>query len=269
MPERIIIAAARGSHRAAQAAQRLLKRGGPLTPIIIKAIIFGLLLLYVQAAQFSFWPIVLFVLVALFLYSQPVFKAFTFTTSLFLVLALSLLLTSRFTITVPGELGGAGEWLFAAGFSFLFFLLMGIKNFALVRRPQWYAVLFIVLTYGIGLLLFTSISTSPLPSMILFALFTALLIREYFDLAEHRRSRALFVIVLTLSLVLAESAWALSLLPIGFAKAASALTLFSMMTVGIVDRYLGGTLSARFLRVNLSLIIGLTAIIFLSSRWII
>ncbi len=272
MPERVIISAARTTHRAFRVLQAVWKRGGPLTPVIAKAIIFGLLLLYVQASDFAVWPTFLLVIVATVSYMQPVSKTFTFSTSFFLVLALALLLTSRFVITLPIQMhaGAIGELLFAVSFGFLFFMLLGIKNMTLSRRREWHIVLFIALIYGISLLYFTSLTHQhPWRNGLLIGLFAFLLYREYFLTQEHAKSRALTLISLTLTLLTIELAWVISLLPIGFSKEASVLTLFAMVIASVVDRYLHGTLTARFLRLSAALVVVLITVIFVSARWFI
>jgi hypothetical protein len=164
--------------------------------------------------------------------------------------------------------GAAGQWVFATAFGFLFFILLGIKNVTLVRRREWHTVLFIALVYGISLLFFTSITNgNPWVDVLLLGLFSYLLLREYFVIQEHVKSRALTVITLTLSLLIIEVAWAISLLPLGFSKAASVLTLLAMMSAGVTDRYLRGTLTARFLRLSLIVVLVLIVLVFLSVRW--
>ena len=272
MPERVIFAAAKHTRRAYRAASDVWGRGGALAPVIFKAVLFGLLLLYVQGSGFAGWPTFLFVAVAIVCYAQPVSRAFSFGTSLFLIISLALLLTSRFTITlpVPMHTSALGQFLFAAIFGFLFFILLGIKNLVLARRRQWYAVLFVALVYGISLLFFTSgITSSVWRGTVLLAFFTFLLFREYFIAQEHSKSRALLVTTLSLTLLTIELAWVINLLPLGFSKGASVLTLVSMMGAGITDRYVRGTLSARFLRLSFLLVIALVVIIFWSSRWVI
>lgn len=270
MPERVIIAAARTTHHAIRATKVAWERSGPLTSVIVKALLFGLCLWYVQGSGFAFTPTLLFVAVAIVAYMQPISKTFTFSTSFFLVVTLALLLTSRFVITLPIRLhaGLAGELLFSAAFGFLFFMLLGIKNMALVRRREWHIVLFIALIYGISLLFFTSFTDlHPWRSVLLLGLFAFLLYREYFSVQEHAKSRALMLIALSLTMLTIELAWAISLLPLGFSKEASVLTLFAMMTAGATDRYLRGTLTARFLRLSGGLVVLLIAVTFASAEW--
>lgn len=265
----MIAAARRGKHAIIKANQ-IWQQGGPLTPIIFKAAIFGLLLWYVQAANFAFWPTFFFSLLSLVFYMQPVSKAFTFGTSFLLVVALALLLTSRFVITLPIEMhaGLLGQLLFAAAFGFAFFVLLGIKNVVLVERRQWHVVLFIGLIYGISLLFFVSLTNlHPWRNALLLGLFAYLLYREYFSAQEHPKTRALTLISLALTLVTIELAWVISLLPLGFSKEASVLTLFAMMIASATDRYLRGTLTARFLRLSGALVLVLVSVIFSSVGW--
>lgn len=272
MPERVIIAAAQKTHAAFKVGERLWRRGGPLLPPAVKSLLFAAVLLYAQRSGFSAWSLFLLIAVAAVSYMQPVFKTFSFGTSFLLTTALSVLLTSRFTITLPVSMhaGLIGQILFSLAFGFLFFMLLGIKNVIFVRRQQWYTVLFIALVHGISLLFFTSLgAVHPWRDTILLALFMYLLLREYFATQEYATNRAQTVITLTLTLMLVETAWALSLLPLGFSKAASVLTLIGMMSASATSRYIRGTLTARFLRTNFVLLAVLVGIIFASVRWVI
>jgi len=270
--DELVINATRSAYRLVQSIRNLWRRGGSLLPPIFKSVIFGLLLFYVQGSGFASWPVFVFVVFTIVSYMQPVSKAFTLGISLVTIPSLSLLLTSRFTISLPVQLHASalGQLLFAAAFGFLFFMMLGIKNVILVRRSQWYSVLFIALIYGISLLFFTSIhGPHALRDFILLFVFFYLLLKEYFVVQGYPYDRALKVVTLTETLLLIQIAWVLSLLPLGFSKAASLLALLLMMLAGITDRYLRGTLSARFLRLSLILFIVLTTVIFISVRWII
>ncbi len=268
--DEVVIAAARRARSGVRQANQLLERGGPLAPVIIKAVLFGLCLWYVQANNFAFWPVTLLAALSLVFYMQPVSKTFTFGTSFFLIVALALLLTSRFVITLPIQLhaGSLGQLLFSAAFGFAFFMLMGVKNRILAQRREWHIVLFIGLIYGISLLFFVSlVGLHPWRNVILLGLFTYLLYREYFSVQEHLKNRALTLITLTLTLLTVELAWVISLFPLGFSKQASVLTLFAMMTASATDRYLRGSLTARFLRLSSALVLALMLVIFASAQW--
>ncbi len=270
MPERVIIAAAKTVGVALRTTEKLWGRGGPLLPVIFKGLLFGVLLFGVQRSGFAGWPVFFLLLVALVSYVQPVFRTFSFGTSLLLTLSLSLLLTSRFTIALPGAEGTGmfGQFVFSAVFGFLFFVLLGIKNFVLVNRKQWYSLIFVALFYGVSMLFFTSISGStPWRDVLLLGFFIYLLLREYFITQEHPKNRGLLIITLCITLMLVELAWALSVLPLGFSKAASALTLIGMVASGVTERYLTGALTARFIRLTVSLVLVLIGILFLSAQW--
>lgn len=270
MPERVLIAAATKTYTASQYLAQQWRRGGPLVPLVVKALLFAVALLYVQQEIFSVWSLFVLLLVAVVSYMQPVFKTFTFSTSFFLLVSLSILLTSRFTITLPVALHASflGQLLFAVAFGFLFFVLLGIKNVVFVRRQQWYSILFIAMVLGISLLFFTSAGgVHPWRDTLLFMLFTYLLLREYFRAQEYAASRGLVVIALTFTAILVEAAWAISVLPLGFSKSASLLTLLGMMGASSIDRYIHGTLTGRFIRTNIVLLLVLIGILFGSVRW--
>jgi len=253
------------------AGQRLWRRGGERANLIFKSSIFGLLLWRVQIVEFSVGWVAIFLISTLFMYLQPVTKPFTLKTSFLLVIFLSLLLTSRFTITLPLEFhaGTLGQLLFSVVFGFLFFILIGSKNTLLVRWHEWHMVLFIALMYGVNLLFFTStLNPGAWTSLLIFGLFIYWLIREYFVIQGHATLQTTAIITLTITLGLIELVWVVSLLPLGFSKGASLMTLIAMLIVGVIDRYLRGVLTARWLRLSGALFIFLVSLIFISVNWV-
>lgn len=272
MSDPLVLVLARRAYAGSKAFARLWRAGGPLLPPIFKGTLFGLSLLYVQISSFAILPILLCVAVGSICYMQPVTRSFTFGTSFFLVASLGLLLTSRFVITLPVALhaGIIGQIVFAAAFGVLFFILLGIKNQVLVRRRQWYSVLYIALIYGISLLFFTSVTgEGALRHTLLLGIFSYLLLSEYFGVQAHPKSRALTLISLVHTLLAIQVAWAVSLLPIGFSKSASVLTLVLMMASSVTDRYLRGSLTALFLRRSVGLALLLIAVLLFSARLVI
>lgn len=244
----------------------------PTVALFIKAFTFGLLLLFVETQDFKTLPVLIFLFFALLFYFQPIFKTFSLLTSLIALVTLSLLVTSEFAIafkhagfesTIP-----VGMVIFAAAFSVLFYLLIGVKNLLFLRRRQCYYVLHFVLLYlGFGLFFSADTSTSFLMKSLYLFIFSALMLREFFKFQEHTGKKLTRLSVFVIAFMITQFAWALSLLPILFSSAAGILTVSAYMASEFTSRHLNGTLDARFIRRSFVLFISLMLVIFLSSTW--
>ncbi len=242
------------------------------TVLLVKAVIFGLLLLYVQSRDFALLPAFIFVAAAFVMYMQPLFRTFSVLVSWTALVSLCLFVTSQFAIAFRETVFAAhlptGMVLFSIFFGFLFYLLLGIKNMMFLRRKQWYYVLNLAVLYlGFGLFFNAGSGVSfVLKSLGLF-FFVALLVREFFKFHEQENSRLRAVAILIAAFVIMQFAWAITLLPIGFSSSASLLVALSFILTEYIQRYLQGDLSARFIRLNLLFLLTLICVIFFSSTW--
>lgn len=243
---------------------------GSLAGPVSKAVIFALLLFWVQQSSFSFWSTTLFTIAALLFYMQPVHKPFILKGSLILILTTALLLTSRFTIVLPIEFhaGIYGQLLFALVFAFLFFTLLAVKNGVIVRRREWQMVLFVGLIYSVNLLFFTALTASSGWGIgLIFVLCTYFLCYEYLSSHEECARRPIVAASAVFTLLLLELGWSASLLPLGFSKAASMLSLIAVIMIGAFDRYQRGALTAQWLRMSFVIFCLLIGLLFWSIRW--
>lgn len=244
---------------------------GPIAPLTFKAVLFGGTLWYAQASEFTLGSILLFLTVAIVCYLQPVFKTLHYSASCMVLLAVALLLTSRFTITLPGNLlyaSGLGQLAFAAAFAIIFFALLGIKNMTLSRRYGWYTLVYVALVYGVELLFFAwSRQLHAITGMLLLYAFIYVLVREYFVFYGHTKGRLITVIAATISVLAAQLAWVATSLPLTFSNSASLLTLIVLLATALIERYLRGALSARTLRFNGILFVILVVLIAIATRW--
>ena len=239
---------------------------------IIKALVVGLLLLFAQLQDFSWLAILIFLFFAGILYLQPIFKTSSLLFSFLSFAALSLLVPSRFAIVFARSgfesAPAVGLWLCALVFAGIFFLIAGVKNMVLLRRREWYYLLYLCLNY-LALFLFFSIGTSVgfwLKALVFFA-FNVGLLREFLRFQDFQLQRLHKVGVFIIALIILECLWAVSLLPLGFANSASLMTVIIFTISEIFQRYIRGTLNARFIRLNTLFAAGVLLVIFLVSNW--
>lgn len=240
--------------------------------IIIKSLVIGLLLLFAQSQDFSWFSVLMLLFLAGLLYLQPIFKTSSLLFSFLSFVALSLLIPSRFAIVFARSgfesAEGAGIWLFALVFAGLFFLIVGVKNMVLLRRRESYYLLYLCLNY-LALFLFFSIGSSVgfwLKALVFFA-FNVGLLREFLRFQDFQLQKIHKVGVFIIALIILQCLWAVSLLPLGFANAASLMTVVIFTLSETFQRYIRGTLNARFIRINFLFTAGVMLAIFLVSGW--
>ena len=232
----------------------------PLSSLAVKAAIFGSFLALVKIGDFGLAPILFFLLSAGFLYSQPIFNSFA-------------LLSSFGVLTVLSLIGAKtidGLFIFVIAdifFSFLFYLILGLKNLAFISRGQWYSALNLFLFYATFVIFFLSDRGGyfiPKSLVVFFAAF--LLFREFvkFSAPEFKRRN---LIAWVLALVIFEAVWAVSLLPLGFLNSANLMILPVFILSDLTSRYARGSLSRRAILVDVSIFILLMLTIFIASKW--
>lgn len=252
--------------------RRWLKAGPLTTANAIKAVAFGLLLLYVQFSHFGAWPVIVFVGFALVAYVQPAVNGGALFTSLIALLTLSLLVTSRFVIVFSDPALASrlptGIALFSIGFAFLFYILLGIKNLLFVHRREWHYVLYLLLFYFICSVFFSAgFITAFGWKLLAFFAGAVLLVREFLKFQEHTHNRLVALCSWIAAFIVTQAAWALSLLPLSFSMAASLMIVLIYTISEVLSRYLHNTLTARFLRWSSFAFVALFVIISLMAQW--
>jgi hypothetical protein len=189
-----------------------------------------------------------------------------------LVITLSIAVTSEFAIgfsnLFPHTDLSLSRLLFSAMFGILFYVTLGLKDLVLIHRKEWFAVLSVSLLYAASSLFFTAnVGNRFFTSALLLAVFFWLFIREYLVFHGSVRSRLLTVYVSTLTLLLMQLAWIISLLPIGFSNAASLTTIATVVVTELLSRYVRGVLTARYVRLLLVFFVSLALLIFGVSDW--
>lgn len=223
----------------------------PTLLLAFKAGLFGVFLFLVGVAQFKISAVLIFLVVALLIYTRPLFRTFEFLTPLIILLTVSLMgvvLSSNTIYFFP----------VIAFFSYLFFLILGLKDLALIRRADWHRFLNLSLAYSVFLLFFNYTQEFFLPRLLLLFLATLFLLG---DLLKKR------IFYWLLALLIIEAAWAIGLLPIGFISAATLLLLVYSALTDVAVHYLGGNLPRRRILANTSIFVLLLLLIFAFARW--
>lgn len=234
-----------------------------------KAVLFGLSLIY------SFW---LAAPVAVWFYFRPFFYSFVHLKLFLVFLILTGLTFAHFDgggiswlapIPVLGTVSGPA----AAVFAGLFYLILGLKNLIFVKRRYWYLILNLSLLYLVFLNFFLiDQSTGFALKWLGFLALVYLLIRDLLIgpmglVGPIGPVGPITVAAGVLTLIIGESLWLISWLPIGFLNSANLAALFLFLLMDLTINHFWGTLRRRLVLKDLGLFLGLLIVIFLTSKW--
>ncbi len=161
-----------------------------------------------------------------------------------------------------------------AFFGFLFYLLLGIKNYTFIRRRESYYLLNSLLFLSVfGLFFSADRSGLFVLKQILTGVASFLLFREAFNILteeEHVLSieTSKFATALVFSLMIFQIIWAISILPIGFINSASLALLCVLILEDLAINHWSGTLTRRLMLRDASFFLFMVAIIFVASKWV-
>lgn len=240
--------------------------------IRIKALTLGLLLLFAQSQQYSVLSVLVFLLFGGIFYIQPIFRTSSLLFSSLSFAAIALLIPPQFAAVFERSGLSAnptlGFLLMSALFACLFYLVLGVKNLVLIRRRQWYYLLFLSLTYLALFLFFSADSGSGfwLKSLVFFV-FSVGMLREFLRFQEIGLHRIHKLSVFVIGLIELECLWAVSFLPIGIANSAGFMTVVIYICSELAQRYMRGTLTARFIRLSFLFLFAVMFAIYFFSRW--
>ncbi len=219
--------------------------------LAFKAGVFAGLLYFVKFADFGPVSIFVFFAGALILYAKPLFRTFEVfipfaILSILSLLASYLLSDSRYFI------------LSAIIFSVLFYLVLGIKDLALIQRMAWYRFVNLSLVYTALLIFFYT-------NQEYFLLKISLLFLTIFLLSKSLIKKRL-VYWITAFLML-EAIWAVSFLSIGFVSSANLSILIYFIITDLALVNIEGALTKKKILIDTSIFIILLVAIFALSRW--
>lgn len=222
--------------------------------LLFKALIFLGFLALVYIGNFSLVPILFFLTIAIVLYSKPIFNTFYFWASFLILLVMAL--------NSPPSL------LIAVFYSFLFYIILGLKNLVFINRVNWHQALHLLLFYAI-FMLFWGASDETAFIFKLVGVFAAstLLIREFFKVAAVDFLKQRILASWVLALLVVETVWAISWLPIGFLNSAALALLAVFVLINLTLHHFKGTLNKKVVLSAITLFILFTLLIFITSKW--
>lgn len=230
--------------------------------LILKAVIFAVLLFWVKISGFAVLAVFLFVLINSFLYfrgrghndSQTIY-------SFFVLLFVSLFGTgmlSHVQFLVPA----------VVFFSFLFYLVLGIKELIFTHRNEYNYAKNILLFYSIFLIYFLSNKYDWFFVKYLLVFISAfLLIHEWLSWLEQGFPKRRQIIALVFSFLILQLLWAVSLLPFGFINSAAVLTLFVYVMLDFCKHHFKGTVNKELILKDSAATLLSLLVIFVFTNW--
>lgn len=215
----------------------------PQLQLAFKALIVGLLLAFTH-------PLI-FIAGAVLLYGRPLFHTFELLESFIVLLAIAPLLTW----SAGGGLFLALSVIYSA---FLFLLILGVKNLVFTQRALWHRILNSALAYGAFILFFFYNKEFLVAQLILLFAVIFFLLR---DLFKKR------MVCWLLGLLVLETVWGISLLPIGFINSASIALLVYFLLSDLVLRYSANNLTRKKILTDVTIFVLLLLAVFIFSRW--
>lgn len=215
----------------------------PRLQLALKAAVFGLLLAFAH-------PLI-FLAGAMILYGRPLFRTVEFLEPFIVLLVVSLILTWS-----AG--GGLFLYLSVAYSTFLFFLILGVKNLVFVQRDNWHRVLNMALAYEAFILFFYYNKEFFVAQLVL--IFTVI----FFLLRDLFKKRTIYWL---LGLLVLEAVWGIGLLPIGFVNSANIALLAYFFLSDLALHHSANTLTRRKILTDATIFTLLLLVIFIFSRW--
>ena len=228
----------------------------------LKAAIFGLFVFLAAAG----WPLtVIFIVAAAYFYFQPFSKTRPMLSSFLILLVVSLLFVFYpFNEQWPLRLA------VVLILSFLFFLLLGIKNLIFVHRQPLYHLFNNSLMFLVFVAFFLSDKSNFFALKYLLAgLAIFLLWHEAFRFALNLGQTAANVNLLAAGFTFLnlQFFWAVALLPLGFLNSSALLLAMVLVMKESAIHHLNGTLNRQGALKNIIIFIASIVVIFAASRW--
>jgi hypothetical protein len=223
------------------------------SPLALKAFGFGALIFTARFLLSGGWAgALIFSLGAFMIYFNPPFRSTRLFASFLTLVAVSGLVIIHSSLSVL--------LLSVLLLSFLFYLILAVKDLALLNRDWWYFVLHLSLTYISLMTFFFWYSDFPVSGSIFLALVVFLLWNERFP--------GMPVVSGLISFLLLQVAWAFGLLPLGFIGAAISVLLVAFFFGDLVYFINKEGLSPRLILVDTTAVtIGLVATFFI-THWV-
>jgi len=223
------------------------------SPLALKALSFGALMVAARFLLLGGWGgAFVFGAGVLVMYFNPPFRSVR-------LFASALILTAISVLAIVAS-GAMVFWLSVFLLSFLFYLVLIVKDLTVLNRDQWYFILQLALIYAALSAFFFWYGDFPGLASVLLVLVMFLLSNERFP--------GLPVISGVMSFLALQAVIALGLLPLGFINAAVSGLLIVFFFGDLIYFSVKNKLSARLLLVDTTTVtLGLVATFFL-TRWV-
>lgn len=215
------------------------------------------------AGDFRATAVLFFIAVAFIFYARPILETTYYTWHAFFILLL---------VSILGMKILSGTLFFLPGlafFSFIFYLVIGIKDYFFVKRSRLYYIAVLLILYALFITFFLADKSQFfLLKYGTVILATFLIFREWLSIVPsfHFSRRELLVSAIA-ALLIAQLLWAVALLPIGFINSANLMLLFVFLTADFLLKHFTGGISKEFLIQHLFFFLTLSALIFWTSNW--
>jgi hypothetical protein len=230
--------------------------------LLLKAVVFAGLLFWVKISDFSAISVFLFLLINTVLYLRGRAHSIVETVRSFIILLFVSLfgvnMLNHFQFLIPTILF----------FSFIFYLILGIKELVFEQRPKWNYAKNILLTYSIFLTYFLSNRYDWFFGKYLLVFFFAfLLIGEWLSWLEKSFIKRRRVIALVFSFLILQFLWAVSLLPLGFINSATLMTVFVYIMLDFSKHHFRGTINKELILKHSVVLLFSVIVVFLFTNW--
>ena len=231
----------------------------------LKSLAFAVTLFIAVISGFNISAVLFFWLTAFVLYFRPSFIGNYYCRYAFIVLlgvsVLGMRILDSNIFFLPGIIL----------YSFIFYLILGIKEVVFIKRSRVYYILGLLLFYNLFSIFFLA-DKSELFFFKYIGIIVAvfLIFREWLALIStfHFPKRE-FIVSVVAALVVAEFLWVTALLPVGFIAASNFMTLL-VLIIGnfLVNHFIGG-ISKEYLVQQIVFLVLISIFIFLTSGWFI
>ncbi len=230
--------------------------------LILKSLIFAGLLFWAELSNFSTLPVLLFISLSVVFY----FRTHQHNNSENIYSFLILLIVSLAGVSLLSHI----QFLIAAVtfFSFLFYLVLGIKDLILTKRYEWNFIKNILLIYSIFLIYFLTDKYNFFAVKYI-AVFIALflIIQEWFSWLEAKFPKRHQLSALVFSFLILQLLWVVTILPLGFINSATIMAVFVYLMFDFCINHFRGSINKKIIVKNSIILIFSLLIIFISTNW--
>lgn len=199
----------------------------PVSPLALRASLLAVTIFWLRTGDFSFFKLLFFGSLFLFLYLKPPLNAPKFIISA---------LTLAFIVIFAPQVGALIGFYVNLTLSLLGFLLLGIKNLIFTRRQHLYYLTHLILMVGLA-----SLFSLDIISSIVFFIFSLLLFREFYVVMTPERPELLTLVATLEAMLIMQIAWVTSFFPTSFLISSAVLVLLIFVFHDALIHHFRGT----------------------------